>query len=1068
MRDHLISKLKGAIAAGDAVVVVGTGVSVATVPAAQRAWAGWPGLLSAGLDRCPDLTDAQRRHYRDMLANCPGLDELLDVASAVERRLKKHGLFFDWLTDTIGKLEVADPGLIKAIGALGRPILTTNYDGLLGKVLGLEAVTWKNSEAALAIARGQIPGILHLHGHGLDSDSIVLGDASYQSVVDNPGAKLLKEALAALKTIVFIGCGVDGVTDPDLGPILANYGALFKGAKHKHLWLCRDGDAGQALPDGILALPYGANYADLIPFLRQLTAPAVAVPAVTAPPAPRLPPKPAHFTGRTGECAELAAAVVAGQHALVMGAPGIGKSALCISALHEVPVQNYFGPRRWFADLDGVTDSDAMLARIGRAMGLPPEESGGPAVLFALEQRTRADSPTLLVLDNLETPYTEDQPGCRDILTRLKDLPGLTLLAGMRGHQRPEGVAWAIIKDLPRLSPPHDRALFLALAGDDVAGQPHLDDLLRELGGLPLAIRLMARQAQNCPLALLWPEWQQRRTKLLEMGIGKDDNLAVSIDLSLNCKAMTPPGRMLLSLLCHLPDGIAAADLRKVYDKGVTAAANVHQLALADWTADKTRLHQLAPIREYLTEALKSPPPKIMEPCLKHYLALAGEAGKAGRDNGADIVARISGDLGNLEAMVALGLNKSGSLRNSAIDAAWSLSEFSRFTGLCRPEELLQRAADVAERSGNWARQADCLRQLAATKIAKSQLADAERLLEKTMAITGRQGGKGSEGDNLRHLGRLCLQACDFAAAWKYIAAAKEVYHRQRAIDYEASCVMLLGNIHFLCSEIDAALEKYEAAASLSSQKLDAANISLHRAGIALLRGNLASARACHDEAEALYQAIGDSLGLANCHATRAKIDILNSDTHAARPALDDALPLHRRVGDLIGEVTCLNLLGMAARIDGDGAQAEQLARQALALTSPGILPRSHAFALLALAEALRMNRNHAARDTFAAVLATTPKTRDDLTAGESHRGLGDLAFTAGDIPTARAHWHDAIAAFQRLPAPHWIARVQVRLARAADNAAERQEWLGKARATWTAMGLDRRLAALDAEFGPA
>jgi hypothetical protein len=61
----------------------------------------------------------------------------------------------------------------------------------------------------------------------------------------------------------------------------------------------------------------------------------------------------------------------------VLGAPGIGKSAVCLAALHDARVRDRFGPRRWFVRCDGAGSADAVLARIAAEAGGIAEGAAG-------------------------------------------------------------------------------------------------------------------------------------------------------------------------------------------------------------------------------------------------------------------------------------------------------------------------------------------------------------------------------------------------------------------------------------------------------------------------------------------------------------------------------------------------------------------------------------------------------------------------------------------------------------------------------------------------------------------
>src|SRR5207249_2809488 len=148
-----------------------------------------------------------------------------------------------------------------------------------------------------------------------------------------------------------------------------------------------------------------------------------------------------------------------------------------------------------------------------------------------------------------------------DLLARLAAIPSLALIAAIRGRTRPLGnppIRWHESIEVTRLPLPAARDAFLAVAGKKFGGDPVLDDLLTALDRVPLAITLLARQAEAEPdLGGLWQRWREERTRLLKEGKGTDrlTSIAVSFDLSITGPRMTDAARRLLAVLSLLPDG---------------------------------------------------------------------------------------------------------------------------------------------------------------------------------------------------------------------------------------------------------------------------------------------------------------------------------------------------------------------------------------------------------------------------------------------------------------------------------------------------------------------------------
>jgi hypothetical protein len=85
----------------------------------------------------------------------------------------------------------------------------------------------------------------------------------------------------------------------------------------------------------------------------------------------------------------------------VLGAPGIGKSTICLAALDDGQVAGRFGDRRWFVRCDGATSAAALLSGLAAELGVTGDGPGGvmDGVCAALGAELG-----VIVLDNFETP----------------------------------------------------------------------------------------------------------------------------------------------------------------------------------------------------------------------------------------------------------------------------------------------------------------------------------------------------------------------------------------------------------------------------------------------------------------------------------------------------------------------------------------------------------------------------------------------------------------------------------------------------------------------------------------
>jgi hypothetical protein len=122
--------------------------------------------------------------------------------------------------------------------------------------------------------------------------------------------------------------------------------------------------------------------------------------------------------------------------ALLLGAAGIGKSTVSLAVLHRPEVVARFGERRFFVRLDAAPDAESAAVALAGALQVAPGPDLRRRALLLL-----AEGPAVLALDNLETPWDgPDQAGTEALLAELAAVPGLSLVASVRGAVR--GRSW--------------------------------------------------------------------------------------------------------------------------------------------------------------------------------------------------------------------------------------------------------------------------------------------------------------------------------------------------------------------------------------------------------------------------------------------------------------------------------------------------------------------------------------------------------------------------------------------------------------------------------------------------
>ena len=589
----------------------------------------------------------------------------------------------------------------------------------------------------------------------------------------------------------------------------------------------------------------------------------------TRPPAPHpgtdrpgtgLPAAP-DLVGRDAEVAALAGAwlAVPPRPVAMLGAPGIGKSSICLAALHQQEVADRFGGRRWFVRCDGATSAGALVSGLAAELGVIGD---GPGDVGERVRGVLGAGPAVVVLDNFETPWTADPLPVEELLRAIAAVPGVGVAVSARGTGRPAGLRWA---DLPMVSPlslAQARRLFVNVAGPGPGDDPGLDALLGELDGVPLAVELLGYAAQGQPLDQVAARWRAERTGMLtRMGGGRRElSVAVSVETSAGSPLMTAAARRLLSLLGVLPDGAAHPDLDVLLPgAGLGAAAVLRQLGLA--FDEAARLRTLAPVRDHLAAA-HPPHTADLNVAVGHYAQLATTAGgQVGTSGGAAAVARLQAETGNITAMLT---QAAADRRTQDLAGALSgLAGYWRFTGATQPQ-LAQTILQAITTHGTTRHHADALLALGTLALYRSDHDTARAHYEQALPLYQQAGDVLGEANCIRRLGAIAQERSDHDTARAHYEQALTLYQQVGSVVGEANCIRRLGDLALYRSDLDAARARYEQALPMSQQAGDVlgeANCLKGLGDIALERADHDTARAHYEQALPLYQQAGDRAG---------------------------------------------------------------------------------------------------------------------------------------------------------------------------------------------------------------
>ncbi|KAF7354376.1 NB-ARC domain-containing protein [Mycena venus] len=399
-----------------------------------------------------------------------------------------------------------------------------------------------------------------------------------------------------------------------------------------------------------------------------------------------LPPPPQIFHGRRYELDCIVQLLKQDSaHIAILGAGGMGKTSLAIMALHHVDVAAKY-PDRYFVQCHSIVASSDLLSTLASHLGM---QKGSNLLGNIIMHFSR--TPTLLVLDNFETPWeSEARSEVEDLLSKLSDVHQLAIIVTMRGAERPQKVQWThpFLMPLQPLTDPAALQTFI-----DIADDHHEESLVRQLldltENLPLAVNLIAHVAayEGCPMTL--SRWRTESTRMLSDGYDKQSSLEISIMLSLSSPRMAQDAQDLLSILSILPDGLSDTELIQIQfgiPNILASKMTLLRTALAYNSSDQ-RVKVLVPVREYIHDT--HPPSEDLKlPVRRHLHRLLRLWDRNVLSEG--ISSQISNNIGNLNSVLFDALETRGPDVINDLESVIVLNRFRQISSAAASSHLMR------------------------------------------------------------------------------------------------------------------------------------------------------------------------------------------------------------------------------------------------------------------------------------------------------------------------------------------------------------------------------------------
>ncbi|KAK0245014.1 hypothetical protein EDD85DRAFT_895357 [Armillaria nabsnona] len=638
------------------------------------------------------------------------------------------------------------------------------------------------------------------------------------------------------------------------------------------------------------------------------------------------PPSPSIFMGRDDLVQEgIANLLVDSPHSIIiMGFGGMGKTSLALRILNDAAVQAKYEDHRYFIPCDIICNVEftveILLQTVIKMMQLELTSD-------AVKQLYTISKPTILVFDNFETLWdnSKDQYSIQRILEQLNSMKQIILVITMRGTVAPiDTVDWLILphNGLSSLDESISLDIFSTISRYAL-DEKTVKELVKELDGWPLAIMLMACQAKSLAPKILLRSWHKEKTLLLEKPGAQPHRLS-SVDISIKITLQSPlllskPNTLkLLSVMCHLPNGIPTWDsvIQKMLSRVPEQTLIISRLLQSGiiYQDNKEGLKLLSPIQEYLkTYFLETDTDIKSQICLFYMDEINNNSLKHTKFG----VLHSK----NIEWISYKLLDNDISKKDLT-----TIYDFCYFQYIIRDSDrLLRKIISVVKQKDIQDLYASALLLLSKRYQIIYQYKLAQEHVYKAMLVFEDIGDTCGAAQCLQSLGDILRMTNQYSEATVKLEKAIQIFENIEDTLGVAQCLQSLGNILRMTNQYSKATVKLEKAMQIFEDIGDtrgAAQCLQCLGDILRMTDQYSEATIKLKKAIEIFEDIGDTRGVAQCLRSLGNILQRTNQYSEATVKLEKAMQIFEDIRDTRGATQCLQCLGDILRMTDQYSEA--------------------------------------------------------------------------------------------------------------------------------------------------